>query len=175
MKSSKDAELRKKFDVAYAEALTIFRSNPDQSWIALEDFKALPEPEPIPSKIPTQKEIVGWKDRFEKYKSMAATNRDDIEVRDHPKWDENKINVLHNNFDQNLYNTRREYLVNLDESIACTLSRSEQYDRIRFIRENMAHGGIKSFSQGVGSAPREKVSPAPYNRGGLVYAKWMGD
>jgi hypothetical protein len=175
MKNSKDEVLRKKFDAAYREATAQYRVNPTGAWAALEEFKALPPPAEIPSKIPSAAERIGFKERMKQYSEMAEAEKAKLTPTDHPVWNAAAINVHSDEFDQKIYDERRKYLTGLDETVAMTLTRKDQYDRIRLLREELARRHVESMRDGSYVPPKEKVSPRSFHGGKTVYKNWMGD
>ena len=172
MKNDKESVLAVKFQNAYAEALNQFRKNPEECNKQLEQFnerQALPEP---PSKIPSQEEIIGWRERLAKYQEMAKADKAKLETKDHPEWDKNKITRGGKGYDEAYFNERKRYLIGMDEYLAGTIPREDWYDRICFLREIEGMESIKNNPPRVDVPPREKVQPRAYNGPSRAYNKW---
>lgn len=174
MKNDKESTLTGKFQHAYTEVLNEYRKNPNETLAKLEEFKqrlALPEP---PPKIPSKEEIIGWGERF-KREEMAKVDKAKLEAKNHPSWPKDSVTRGHRYFDQKLYDSRRNYLVKMDENESSTLSSNDQYDRIRFIRENIGLKLVSEYRAGNPIGEDKKSSPLPSNVVKMVYKNWIKD
>ena len=171
----KPEDIRAKVRNVYGPSLSSFRENPTQAWELLESFKALPPPAPIPSKIPTEDELLSFKDRLKKWQELSAVEKANLKPESHPVWDKNAITWGHGKFDHKVYEARKHYLTNLDELVASTLSHDDQYDRIRFIREDIARRSVEKHRADNPQPEQEKVPPRSYNSARKVYKHWGQD
>ncbi len=171
MKNDKESVLTGKFQHAYTESLNEYRKNSNDTWIKLEQFnqrQALPEP---PSKIPSPQEIIGWRERFQKYNDMAKADKAKLEVKDHPQWDKGQITKGARNFNEIVYNERKRYLLGVDEITAGTLAREDWYDRTRYMREIEADSKVKECSAS-NPQQKEKMPPRGYNQARKASKSW---
>jgi hypothetical protein len=160
MKTSKQTDLLSVFKAAYVDALAIFRVNPDDANAKLESFnhrKAIASPATPPPVSQAEQKNIGWKEQLKQYRELANAEK----PADHPQWDKGKITIGSKSFDETLYKSRREYLLALGEEESLKLSTSDQYDRIRFIRENIASVGIERYTP---SQPYTKEEIMPTKR-----------
>jgi hypothetical protein len=155
----KPEETIRKVRAVYSEVLNGYMEHPKESWLALEEFKALPSPEAIPSKMLSHKEIMGWKEQLAQYQRLASVDKAKLKPVNHPQWDVQKVTIGHRGFDENAHKARKDYLMGLDEQLAMTLSTSDQYDRIKFIRENLATVMIESYTRGIPITQSSKIAP----------------
>lgn len=173
MKNDKEEVLRDKFKDAYNQALNEFRKDPNEAILKLEAVKArvaLPSP---PEKIPSQQEIISWRERLEKWKEMATADKAKLEEKDHPVWDKKKITRGHRDFDEIMFNERKRYLIELDETTAQTLSQLDWYDRTRYFREVEANDKVKN-NKPIQYEPINKKTPSrPYNVLNLDKRYWQ--
>lgn len=175
MKNSKEAELVPKFKAAYQEALDLFRAKPDESWVRLETFnqrKALPPP---PSKILTQDEIIGWRERMKIYEERSKADKLRLGEKAHPEWPKDKIIKDGRHFDPFVYNERKKYLLAIDEEVAITLSVSDKYDRICFLREIEALRHLERVGYTGRQPEPPKSPPRGYNKPVSGYKSWGKD
>lgn len=175
MKNDKQELLHKKFQEAYREALNTFRTSPDKAWQLLEKFKSLPVPDELPPKILSPQELIEWRERFARYKEMAATEKAKLTAIDHPSWETKKITIGHIDFDQEMFIDRKQYLTGLDEMLAATLPREDQYDRIRLLREEIGCQSVQSPADGSCMPPKDKNKPCGPYGARTVYKNWMSD
>lgn len=171
MKNDKQSELKPKFTAAYQDALNYFRQNQQQAWLQLEEFHAQPPQLEAPPKIPTNEEIIGWRERLARYQEMAKADKAKLESKDHPQWDKQKITRGSRNYDEAYYNERKRYLLGVDEIMAGTLPREDWYDRTRYMREIEAAERVKQF-RADNPQPEEKMPPRAYNQARNVYKSW---
>lgn len=172
MKNDKDTILLSKFQEAYTKALNQHRTDPQATAKYLESFQeriALPPP---PDKIPTQKEIISWRERMEKYKEMANAAKLELKEVDHPTWDTKKINVHAKDFDEKLYNERKRYLIGLDDLTSMSLPMNDRYDRIKYLREIEGMERIKNNPPRVESSTEKNRSTRSYSGARRAYDKW---
>ena len=170
MKHDKEYELGAKFKHAYQEALNEFRQKPNECWKLLENFQqkiSLPSP---PPKIPSSGEIKSFKQHYAEWKEKAAQEK---KVHPgHPVYEKNKIDRLHRDFDEHVYQERRKYLISLSERDASTLESGDYYDRNRFLSEIQAHDAIKNNPPRQDSGVKEKRYSRPLNGSNVIYGKW---
>jgi hypothetical protein len=172
MKNDKELDLKTKFQVAYTEALNEFRLNAAQSWAKLDEFNAKPVlPEPL-SKIPSEVERMGFKERIAHYQELSKIAKSKLEPKDHPIWDENKIMRGSKEFDQTIFDDRQKYLITIDEYVAGTLSVSDWYDRTRYLAEIEAQDRIKSYSSTSSQKEDQKTPLRGYNSARWAYKPW---
>lgn len=172
MKNDKQEVLRTKFQEAYTNALNEFRQHPAETWQKLEEFnsrKALPEPLP---KILTKDECKTFRQRLAEYEVKAKADKAKLTPQDHPTWEKDKIMRGHKNFDENVFNDRREYLIGMDEYVANSLSHEDKYDRIRYLREIEAQEYVKKMNPGGCEQEINKTSSRAYNGPRKVYKHW---
>jgi hypothetical protein len=172
MRNDKEAELKPKFQTAYTEALNEFRVNPEKTWAQLESLNekiALPEP---PSKIPSTEERMGFKERLAHYQELSKIAKSKLEAKDHPTWDINKITRGSTQFDQQLFNERREYLIGMDEYLAGTLPVGDWYDRTRYLSEIEAQNNIKNNPPRPEPSQSSKTSHRSFNGSKTAYTRW---
>lgn len=172
MKNDKAQELKGKFQIAYTYALNQFRVNPNETWKQLEQFNEkllLPEP---PPKIPSPQECKKFSERLAEYQAMAKEAKSKLEVKDHPIWPKKAITRGHKQFDQRIYDERKDYLLKVDEYVAGTLSSEDWYDRIRYKREIEGIEAIKNNTPGVDTPQQEKTSHKRYTASKTVYQNW---
>jgi len=172
MKNDREADLKPKFQAAYTEALNEFRSNTAKSWARLAEFNSKPTlPEP-PSKIPSEVERMGFKERIAHYQELSKIAKSKLEPKDHPFWDENKIMLGSKEFEQNIFDERRKYLISLDEYVAGTLPVGDWYGRTRYLSEIEGQERIKSYSASSTNQEDYKTQPRGYNSSKSAYKPW---
>jgi hypothetical protein len=172
MRNDKEAELKSKFQAAYTEALNEFRINPEKTWAQLESLNekiALPEP---PPKIPSAEERMGFKERLAHYQELSKIAKSKLEAKDHPTWDINKITRGSTQFDQQIFNERREYLIGMDEYLAGTLPVGDWYDRTRYLSEIEAQNNIKNNPPRPEPSQSSKTSHRSFNGSKTAYTRW---
>jgi len=175
MQRDKELELKIKFGNAYANSLNSFRTDPASMLAHLKDLKerkALPAPL---SKIPTKQERISFQQRYAEWKKAAEDQKQKPSDKEHPVWDKNSITPRHSQFDKDIFEERKNYLLDLSEKDAFSLSMDDKYDRIRFFRELDASRRVESIKQYHDKASEEKIQPRPCNSARTVYKNWMND
>lgn len=172
LSTSKSEELRTKTRSAYADCLTTYRENPDRAWGLLEEYKAQAALPPPPPKIPTQEEIIGFRERMKLYEEKSKAEKLKLGDKSHPEWPKELIARGGKRFDEKVFNERKQYLLELDEILAMTLTHEDRYDRICFLREIEAARHL----QKVGYTGRQPEPPKTPPRGHFgakkVYNTW---
>jgi hypothetical protein len=135
MKNDKQDALLAKFKSCYVEAINLFRENPNKSWELLELANQNMKSLPAPSKIPSKKEITEWNKRMKGFEDQSKLDKLKIGQKSHPTWQIEKIQKCSRSFDKNLFDERKNYLLNLDEALSITLNSMDWYDRVRYLRE----------------------------------------
>lgn len=135
IKTMNKKDLMKEFKGAYEKSLAEFRKNPEielKNLIKTEDCKKI---EQKFTKIPSNDEVISFRERMRMYKKMADDECKKRGIVNHPEWEETKINPYSVHFDLLMYNERKKYLINLNEIIAITLPVQDKLDRWRFLNE----------------------------------------
>lgn len=171
MKHNKQLELQSKFKAAYQDALSYFRSNQQQAWLELETFNSQPKQIEPPSKIPSQSEIISFRERFKRWQKESNGAKEDLPKKEHPKWEEKKLIRGSRHFDQNYFNERKKYLLDLDEMYASCLEKTDWYDRVRFKLEIEAIVTIDSKNDEE-HRENDKSSSRSYKGDKKVYDRW---
>ncbi len=147
-----EKDLRAKLKSAYREATNIFRENPKKSW----ELWALP-----PEKIHIPEKLLN---------TPALTNT----KKEHPAWPPEAINYNHRRHDRKVFFERRTYLINLTENEACSLGKTEWYDRVRFIRELDGVQRAEIIKPYLDEG-KNKTSPMPLKTHLKLYKNWIND
>ena len=174
-KNDKESVLLPKFKVAYQEALDSFRTNPSEAHALLEAVEkrlALPEP---PPKIPSTEERISFKERYKQWQEQAKALKETVKADQSPipEWPKDKITIGHRNFDNEVFQQRRKFLLDMDEESAMRLPVSDQYDRVRFFREMDTPASFKSKNPYSGGSEREKATVVPFNSTKTVFKDWI--
>ena len=167
----KPDEINRKVCAVYSESLASYRENPSQAWKKLEEFKGLPAPSLIPSKIPSSAEISSCRERLKKYQEMADSQKANQEVKSHPVWEKGKITHGSRSFDEAYFNERKRYLLSVDEAVAGTLRHEDWYDRARYLRELEGYRNVQEHSA-ARQRSDENVSPRSPNGHRKAYKNW---
>jgi hypothetical protein len=170
---AKPQQLKGKIRRIYGECLTTYRDNPTKAWGLLEKDKV--ESLPLPSKIPSTAEILGFKARLKLYQEKSKADKVRLGAKSHPEWPSIHVTPGCNGFDEKLFNERKNYLIGLDEETAGTLSGSDWYDRVRFIREIEARHYVEKVG-GTHRPPEPEKMPHSGNFWTKkIYKTWGSD
>ncbi len=169
----KPDEIKRLVQANYADLLLQYRNNPEAAWEKLALAKAISCDKPARSKIPSPSERMAFSERFKQWQEKAAKEKASLTPQTHPTWDESAVTMGHAYFDENMYNERRKYLCGLDETAAATLSLEEQYDRICFLRENLAHHYILSVKATLPITPVDKMQPRSNFGPKWAFKEWI--
>lgn len=175
LRQAKPDELKSKIRSLYGNCLTAYRGNPDRAWGLLQDYKAQLALPAAPSKIPSGDEILGFRDRMKLYQEKSKADKLRLGAKFHPEWPAVQVTPGCNGFDEKLFNERKKYLMELDETMASTLSHDDIYDRIRFLRESEASQQLKKVGYAVSYPPPDKTPPRGSFWTKKVYKTWGGD
>lgn len=175
MRNSKEVDLNSKFKTAYQDSLHYFRTNSQDSWKQLEEFKAAPSKVVEFPKILSKKEFIPFKKRYAEYLGSVKECKENLPNKEHPIWDKKNITSRHREFDRFIYNKRKEYLLGVDEYVAGTLSREDWFDRNCYMCEAEALERIYNNPCRVAADIDKKDQPRPYSEPRKVYKNWMHD
>jgi hypothetical protein len=125
LKNDKEVELKNKFKTAYTEAINKFRENGQKTWDELEQFNLKKKLElEAPSKIPSQQEKIGFKERLAEYQRLAEESKVTLKNMPVPEFDSKKTNKGGEQYDE--YN---KYLLSVPENLILGLPPVYAYDR----------------------------------------------
>lgn len=175
LSNEKPDQVKAKVRAVYSESLTWFRENTEQSWEQLESFKqqkALPEP---PSKIPTQSEIIGWRERMAQYQEKSKSEKMRLGTVAHPEWPRDQLARGGRNFDEKVFNEYKRYLLSVDEELAITLPMPDRYDRVCFLRAIEAEQHLERVGYVGKTHEPQKNAPRGFTGPKAVYKTWMND
>jgi hypothetical protein len=172
--------IRLKTKAAYGECVGEFRLNQGPLWETLKltnNQLALASPEP--SKIPTQEELKGFKERMAEYQQKLEDAKINLKGKTYKEFDENKIKIGHKDFDQSIYNEYRDYLLSIPENETMILPIHYLYQRMRFIGAKEQEESLKKQGY-VPPKEREGVeSPKSSDRRNSgptkIYKSWNSD
>ena len=167
-------EIRRKTRTAYDECLVEFRANPNALWNKLSEHNATPAIE-APSKTLTRDEHIGWKERMKEYERRAHEGKMQLKDQKHPEFPEDKIKVGSRNFDKEVYEVYRRYLMSVPEELVLSLSIQYAYARMKFLAEIDTARHLKEAGYNPNPQGGDKTPPRGSNESQKVYKNWTGD
>lgn len=127
--NGKSEEVRAKTKAVYSECLAQFTAEPVQHWERLNaiiDQLSLPPAEH--EKIPSQKELKGFKERMEEFQKLADEGKAKLKDMKPIEFDEKKIKP-----EGEQYNDYCQYLLSVPEHLVLGLPPKYAYDRQRLL------------------------------------------
>ena len=174
LKNGTSEEIRRKTRTAYDECLVEFRANPNALWNKLSEHNATPAIE-APSKTLTREEHIGWRERMKEYEKRAHDGKMQLKDQKHPEFPEDKIKVGSRNFDKEVYQDYRLYLMAVPEELVLSLSIQYAYARMKFLAEIDTARHLKEAGYNPNPQGEDKTPPRGSNESQKVYKNWAGD
>lgn len=176
LKNGKEEEINRKAKEHYTECLAQFQMKPDQAWLALAQYNEKPKELSPPSKTPTEQERKGLKERMAEFQQKLADEKLNCSGKPYKKFDEKAINPSSLDFDKNVYEEFKQYLLSIPENETLALPVHYIYQRMRFIGEKEQ----PEYLIKAGYNPSAKIydtEPKVYAKSGpkQIYKAWMGD
>lgn len=139
-----DQDLRKLAQEHYRTCVVDFKQSQKHHWQQLKLHNEQPKQLPPPPKIPSATERKGFAERMSEYKLRAEELKAASNGITHREFEANKINQHHVDFDQQVFDDYRNYLLSIADKDVMLLPTSYMYQRMRFLNqqeaiENMMH------------------------------------
>lgn len=127
-------EVLKKTKEHYQKAVSEFYVYPEQSWRWLESTIQKPNELPKPE-TPPEKPLRSLKEQLDIYRKKSQEAMDKADHVQEICFPENEITPGHRDFNAELYEEYRQYLINTPETKVLTLPPKHAYQRMRFIAQ----------------------------------------
>ncbi len=133
LNNGKENEIQSKAKDAYSECLADFTIDSQSCWKKLTDYNARPKELPAPSKIPSTGESKAFRECMNKCQELLKGKKIAGGGKTYKKFDENKIKKGRTEFDQDIFNEYRDYLMGIPETETMVLPPVYIWERNKFL------------------------------------------
>ncbi len=176
LSNAKSESIKAKVQAIYTDCLLSFKSNPDAAWKKLNAHKehlALAAPEL--SKIPSTAESKAFRECMNKCQEILRDKKINAGGKTYKEFDENKIKTGGREFDKEVYNQWKDYLLSIPETETMILPTKYAHARMKFISAKEQPGLLRKAGYNPNPQVKEKVDSRVSNGPSRMYKNYSGD
>jgi len=172
IKNGKHEEVKAKTRECYAHCVVDFEVNPHDHWKRLQQFQDDKLQElPAPEKNLTKGESKAFRDCMNECQRILQDKKIVSEGKTYREFDESKISPSHRDFDKNVYDEFREYLLSIPETDTMILPPNYAHRRMRFLAMKEQSSIPRSPNPQGSCSSSNKGTREPFK----VYKNYTGD